>query len=64
MELKSCFKCKDTYQNQIQLSCKHLLCQKCIMRQILKKYLLELPEKETIMFQCKCKIGFVSLSKI
>ena len=62
MELKSCFKCKDTYQNQIQLSCKHLLCQKCIMRQILKKNLLELPEKETIMFQCKCKIGFVSLS--
>ena len=32
------------------------------MRQILKKNLLDLPDKETLTFTCKCKIGFIDLS--
>ena len=45
MESKTaCYCCKETFQNQIQLSCKHFLCPKCLMRQILKKNLLDLPD--------------------
>ena len=63
MESKTaCYCCKETFQNQIQLSCKHFLCPKCLMRQILKKNLLDLPDKETLTFTCKCKIGFIDLS--
>ena len=63
MESKTaCYCCKVTFQNQIQLSCKHFLCPKCLMRQILKKNLLDLPDKDTLTFPCKCKIGFIDLS--
>ena len=62
-ELKySCYNCKESYENQITFSCKHLICPKCIMREILKKNLLDLPDKDLLSFTCKCKNGYVDLS--
>ena len=58
----SCFKCKQNYNHPTVLSCKHNLCQKCLLRTLLKKHMLELPDKDTITIQCKCKNGSIDLS--
>ena len=58
----NCYRCKQNYENPIQLSCKHSLCQKCLVRSILKNNLLELPEKDTFIIPCKCKNGNIELS--
>ena len=62
--MENCFRCKENYQNSITLSCKHKLCSRCLLRQILKKNLLELPDKDSIIFNCKCKKGNIDLSLI
>lgn len=57
-----CYKCKFNYQKSTLLSCKHYLCQKCLLRTLLKRHMLELPDKETITIACKCKNGSIDLS--
>ena len=62
--MENCYRCKESYHNSITLSCKHKLCSRCILRQILKKNLLELPDKDSIIFNCKCKKGNIDLNLI
>ena len=62
--MENCFRCKENYPNSITLSCNHKLCARCLLRQILKKYLLEIPDKDSIIFNCKCKKGNIDLSLI
>ena len=57
-----CFRCKQNYENQQICSCKHNICQKCILRTILKKNLMDLPEKDSITINCKCKNGNIELN--
>ena len=57
MENSYCYRCKENYQDQLTLSCKHNICIRCLLRQILKKNLLDLPDKDSITFNCKCKNG-------
>ena len=52
-----CFRCKQVYNDPLELSCHHWLCQNCLLRAILKKNLLELPDKESLIIKCKCKNG-------
>ena len=59
-----CFRCKENYENPLTLSCKHNICPRCLCRQILKKFLLDLPEKDTLTFTCKCKNGTLGLNLI
>ena len=63
---KSCFACKSNYKELQKLSCNHFLCQKCLAKTILKKHLLEIPDKDSITIHCKCKNGSsdLSISKI
>ena len=63
METKTeCFRCKQNYENQITLSCKHYMCQKCLLRTLLKHHLLELPDRDSITIKCKCKNGNIELN--
>ena len=55
MSNKDCFKCKKNYKETLRLSCGHNLCQKCLCKTLLKKHLMEIPDKDTISFVCKCK---------
>ena len=64
MENLYCNRCKEIYQDQLTLSCKHNICTRCLLRQILKNNLLELPDKDSITFNCKCKNGNLDLSII
>ena len=64
MENSYCYRCKENYQDQLTLSCKHNICIRCLLRQILKKNLLDLPDKDSITFNCKCKNGTLELSII
>ena len=52
---KDCIKCKKNYKENLKLSCNHLLCQKCLCKTLLKKHLMEIPDKDSINFVCKCK---------
>ena len=62
---KDCFKCKKNYKETIKLSCGHSLCQKCLCKTLLKKHLMEIPDKDSISFICKCKRPTeLNLSKI
>ena len=61
----NCFRCKKNYKDSIKLSCNHLLCQKCLCKSLLKKHLMEIPDKDSISFICKCKRPTeLTLSKI
>ena len=51
----NCFRCKKIYKDTIKLSCGHSLCQKCLCKTLLKKHLMEIPDKDSISFVCKCK---------
>ena len=51
----NCFKCKKNYKDKLKLSCNHNICQKCLCKTILKKHLMEIPDKDSIAIQCKCK---------
>ena len=63
METKTeCFRCKQNYENQITLSCKHYMCQKCLLRTLLKHHLLELPDRDSLTIKCKCKNGNIELN--
>ena len=60
-----CFKCKNTYKDNIKLSCNHYICQKCVCKTLLKKHLMEIPDKDAINFSCKCKSSTeLTLNKI
>ena len=61
---KSCFTCKSTYKDLLKLSCNHFICQKCLSKTILKKHLMEIPDKDTLTIHCKCKNGSCDLSLI
>ena len=50
-----CFKCKKSYKDLFPLSCHHNYCQRCLCKTILKKHLMEIPDKDSIAFMCKCK---------
>ena len=52
---KDCIKCSKYYKDSIKLSCGHSLCQKCLCKTLLKKHLMEIPDKDSINFICKCK---------
>ena len=52
---KDCIKCKKNYKETLKLSCNHSLCQKCLCKTLLKKHLMEIPDKDSINFVCKCK---------
>ena len=61
----NCFRCKKNYKDTLKLSCGHSFCQKCICKTILKKHLMEIPDKDSIGFICKCKKPTdLSLTKI
>ena len=64
MENTFCFRCKENYENPLTLSCNHNICPRCLLRQILKKFLLDLPEKDSLIFICKCKNGTLDLNLI
>ena len=57
-----CYRCKQNYENPLELSCKHNMCQKCLTRTILKKNLTELQDKDTFIIPCKCKNGNIELT--
>ena len=60
-----CFKCKKSFKDAMKLSCNHNYCQHCLCRALLKKHLMEIPDKDSITFQCKCKRSTdLTLSKI
>ena len=59
---KSCFSCKANYKVLEKLSCNHFLCQKCLTKAILKKHLMQIPDKDSITIHCKCKNGSSDLS--
>ena len=62
---KDCFKCKKNYKDSLKLSCGHSLCQKCLCKTLLKRHLMEIPDKDSINFVCKCKRPTeLTLSKI
>ena len=62
---KDCIKCKKNYKDSIKLSCNHCVCQKCLCKTLLKKHLMEIPDKDSISFICKCKKPTeLTLSKI
>ena len=50
-----CFKCKKSFKDTIKLSCNHGYCQKCLCKSLLKKHLMEIPDKDSVTFLCKCK---------
>ena len=52
---KDCIKCKKNYKESLKLSCNHVLCQKCLCKTLLKKHLMEIPDKDSINYVCKCK---------
>ena len=58
----NCFKCKIDYKDNIKLSCNHNICQKCLCKTLLKKHLMEIPDKDVILIQCKCKTRQTELS--
>ena len=62
VEKNDCYRCKQNYENPIELSCKHHMCQKCLTRTILKKNLTELQDKDTFIIPCKCKNGDIELT--
>lgn len=64
MENTFCFRCKENYENPLTLSCNHNICPRCLLRQILKKFLLNLPENDSLTFTCKCKKGTLELNLI
>ena len=64
MENTFCFRCKENYENPLTLSCNHNICPRCLLRQILKKFLLDLPENDSLTFTCKCKNGTLELNLI
>ena len=60
-----CFKCKRTFKDILPLSCHHNYCQRCLCKSLLKKHLMEIPDKDSISFLCKCKRPTdLTLSKI
>lgn len=61
-KIKSCFSCKSNYKDLLKLSCNHFLCQKCLTKKILKKHLMEIPDKDSLIIHCKCKNGSSDLS--
>ena len=62
---KDCFKCKKYYKDTLKISCGHNICQKCLCKSLLKKHLMEIPDKDAINFACKCKRpSELTLSKI
>ena len=61
---KSCYSCKTNYKELLKLSCNHFLCQKCLLKTILKKHLMEIPDKDSLNIHCKCKAGSSDLSLI
>ena len=64
-EKDSCYKCKRSYKDLMKLSCNHNYCQRCICKSLLKKHLMEIPDKDSISFVCKCKRATdLTLSKI
>ena len=61
---KSCYSCKTNYKELLKLSCNHFLCQKCLLKTILKKHLMEIPDKDCLNIHCKCKAGSSDLSLV
>jgi hypothetical protein len=60
-----CFKCKKSFKDAIKLACNHNYCQHCLCKALLKKHLMEIPDKDSIAFICKCKRSTdLTLSKI
>ena len=59
---KSCFGCKSNFKDLLKLSCYHFICQKCLTKSILKKHLMEIPDKDSLTIHCKCKNGSSDLS--
>ena len=60
-----CFKCKKSFKDAMKLSCNHSYCQHCLCKALLKKHLMEIPDKDSITFTCKCKRSTdLTLSKI
>ena len=59
---KTCYSCKSNYKDLLKLSCSHYLCQKCLTKKILKKHLMEIPDKDSLIIHCKCKNGSSDLS--
>ena len=52
---QDCIFCKRYYKDSLKLSCGHDTCQKCLCKKLLKKHLMEIPDKDSINFICKCK---------
>ena len=64
-EKDTCHKCKRSYKDLLKLSCNHNYCQRCLCKSLLKKHLMEIPDKDSISFICKCKRSTeFTLSKI
>ncbi|MCQ2821117.1 MAG: hypothetical protein MJ252_27980 [archaeon] len=63
MDTKNCcIKCSLPGKNLIPFSCKHLICKRCFLRKILKRNILELPDKDNYTIHCKCKNGNTTMS--
>ena len=61
----SCYKCKRSFKDLHKLACNHNYCQRCLCKSLLKKHLMEIPDKDSISFVCKCKRPTeLTLSKI
>ena len=61
MDEEVCYRCKQANCETLDLTCKHKICKNCILRVILKKFLLDLPDKETLIIPCKCRNGSIEL---
>ena len=61
---KTCFGCKSNYKDLLKLSCNHFICKKCLSKTILKRHLMEIPDKDSLSIHCKCKNGSSDLTLI